>query len=96
MDNKKISPAAILALKEALIHIYWKKDELKQFVYQSVANKRFLATIDFTQVKRQTVEDIVMRMADRQDIYREDLLSLIFAVTDMTDFSHPSNPQPPS
>lgn len=88
MDNKKVSPAAILALKEALIHIYWKKDELKQFVYQSVANKRFLATIDFTQVKRQTVEDIVMRMADRQDIYREDLLSLIFAVTDMTDFSH--------
>ena len=88
MNNKKISPAAIMALKEALVHIYWRKDELKQFVYQSIENKSFLATIDFNQVKRQTVEDIVMRMAARQDIYGEDLLSLIFAVTDMTDFSH--------
>lgn len=88
MNNKRISPAAILALKEALTNIYWRKDELKQFVYQSIENKCFLATINFNQVKRQTAEDIVMRMAARQDIYGEDLLSLIFAITDMTDFSH--------
>ena len=87
-QGKTISPAAILALKEALVHIYWKKDDLKQFVSQVVTNKTFLSTIDFTQLKRQTVEDLVSRMANRQDIYGDDLLSLIFAVTDITDFSH--------
>ena len=86
--GKTISPAAILALKEALVNIYWKKDDLKQFVYQAISNKAFLSTIDFTQLKRQAVDDLVSRMANRQDIFGDDLLSLIFAVTDITDFSH--------
>ena len=32
MRNKKISPQAVLALKEALSVITWKKDDLKDFL----------------------------------------------------------------
>ena len=31
MTNKKISPQAVLALKEALSVITWKKDDLRDF-----------------------------------------------------------------
>jgi hypothetical protein len=33
MDHsKKIFPAALIALKEALTHIYWTKNDLRKFI----------------------------------------------------------------
>lgn len=42
---KQFSPNAILALKEALTHIYWKKQDLRSFVYHAVENKLLISTI---------------------------------------------------
>ena len=87
-SSKKISPSAILALKEALIYIYWKKDDLKLFIRQTIAHKAIVETIDWSQYKRAIVESIISRMSNRPDIYQDDILSLILAVSDMNDFEH--------
>ena len=43
MDNgkKKISPQAIMALKEALSVIFWKKEDLKEFLKLTIERKQF-------------------------------------------------------
>jgi len=86
--SKKISPAAIVALKEALIYIYWKKSDLRLFIRQTIKNTAILETIDWNQYKRSIIEELISRMTNRQDIYMEDLISLVVAVADMDNFEH--------
>ncbi len=45
MTNKKISPQAVLALKEALSVITWKKDDLKDFLKLSMDNSSIIGAI---------------------------------------------------
>lgn len=33
--NKQLSPASLIALKEALIHIYWYKNDLRSFLLKA-------------------------------------------------------------
>ncbi|MDT4329001.1 restriction endonuclease [Methylomonas sp. MS20] len=86
---KKFSPNAIQALKEALTHIYWRKKDLRSFVYHTLDNKAIVTTIDWdNNYKHESVSHIVDRMASRLDIYNDDLLRLFDAVMHMNDFSH--------
>lgn len=86
---KKFSPASITALKEALINIYWKKQDLKNFIKLSIENDAIINTInwDFNR-KFESVNELVDRMVARKDLYNDDLISLIYEVSNMTDFSH--------
>ena len=84
--NKKISPQAILALKEALSLITWKKDDLKDFLKYSMDNPAILGTINWDGTKRESVKELVERMTNRPDFYQTDLMNLILAVTDLNDF----------
>lgn len=86
--SQKISGQALIALKEALTHIYWRKDDLKLFVSQTITNKSFVATLDTEQVKRVIASNIVDRMSARPDLFENDLLALLKAVSDMNDFTH--------
>ena len=86
MKSKKISPQAILALKEALTVIFWKKDELKDFIKLSLNNTAIVGTINWEGTKRESVKELVERMTNRLDIYNDDLMNLLMAVTDITDF----------
>ncbi len=88
MKNKTISPQAVLALKEALIHIYWKKSDLKDFLKLTLTNSSIVSTINWDNTKREAVYELVERMINRLDIYNDDLMSLLIGVTDFTDFSH--------
>lgn len=88
MANKKISPQAILALKEALSVIFWKRDELRDFVKLTISNTAIIGTINWDGNKRVAVKELIERMTNRPDIYKDDLMNLLLAVTDMTDFSH--------
>ncbi|MBI9068748.1 MAG: hypothetical protein JEZ09_15745 [Salinivirgaceae bacterium] len=88
INNKKISPQAIMALKEALSVIFWKKDELKDFIKLTLNNSAIVNTINWNGTKRESVKELVERMINRPDIYKEDLLNLLLAVTDFTDFPH--------
>lgn len=86
--SQKISGQALIALKEALTHIYWRKDDLKLFVSQTITNKSFVATLDTEQVKRVIASNIVDRMSARPDLFENDLFALLKAVSDMNDFTH--------
>lgn len=88
MTGKKISPQAILALKEALSVIFWKRDELRDFIKLTISNTTIIGTINWDGNKRVAVKELIERMTNRPDIYKDDLMSLLLAVTDMTDFSH--------
>jgi hypothetical protein len=88
LTNKKISPQAVLALKEALSVIFWKRDELKDFVKLTISNTAIIGTINWDGNKRVAVKELIERMTNRPDIYMDDLMNLLLAVTDMTDFSH--------
>lgn len=87
--NKKISTQALLALKDALTNIYWKKEDLRQFVEFSIENKAIVSTIDWlTNAKSLSVSQLVDRMVTRQDMYQDDLLHLLRETSNMSDFSH--------
>jgi hypothetical protein len=88
LNNKKISAQAILALKEALSIIFWKKDELKDFVKLTLKHSAIVGTINWDVTKRESVKELIERMINRPDIYKEDLINLIIAVTDFVDFPH--------
>lgn len=89
MAGKKISPQAVLALKEALAVLFWKKDELRDFVKLTVTNKSIINTIDWVNpTKRESAKELIERMTNRPDIYNDDLISLFMAIADFTDLSH--------
>lgn len=86
---KKISPNALQALKEALTHIYWKKQDLRSFVYHTVENKMLIATIDWDNYKKaESANILVERMVERPDLYKKDLLQLFDVTMHFNDFSH--------
>lgn len=73
VSSKTISPAAINALKDALTNIYWTKDDLKRFVYNTITNKAIVNTIDWANLKKyESASALIDRMCSRQDIYRND------------------------
>lgn len=86
---KKFSPNAIQALKEALTHIYWKKQDLRSFVYHTLENKVFISTIDWDNNKKaESAGILVDRMVDRPDLFESDLLTLFNTTMHFDDFSH--------
>ena len=86
--EKKISPQAIIALKEALPLIFWKKEDLQDFIKLTLDNKTIVGTINWNTTKRESVKELIERMLNRQDIYRVDILNLLMGVTDFNDFSN--------
>ncbi len=87
--NKKISANSILALKDALVAIYYRKKDLRQFIELTIDNTAIISTIDWVEnVKYESVSQLIDRMVNRQDIYQTDLLKLVQEVGNMNDFSH--------
>ena len=77
VSSKTISPAAINALKDALTHIYWTKDDLKRFVYNTITNKAIVNTIDWANLKKyESVSELIDRMCARKDYFQNDLIAL--------------------
>jgi hypothetical protein len=87
-NNKKISAQAIMALKEALSVIFYKKDDLQDFIKMTIENKAIVGTINWGTIKRESVKELIERMVNRQDIYKDDLMNLLLAVADFNDFSN--------
>jgi len=86
---KKFSPNAIQALKEALTHIYWKKQDLRSFVYHTVENKLFISTIDWVNNRKaESAGILVDRMVERPDLYEKDLFQLFDVTMHFNDFTH--------
>lgn len=87
--TKKISPQAILALKNTLVNIYWRKKDLRQFIELTIENSLIISTIDWAEnPKSESVSELINRGVKRQDMYLNDLLKLIQETGNMNDFSH--------
>lgn len=87
-NEKKISPNAIISLKDALPVIFWKKEDLQDFIKLTIDNKSIVGTINWNVTKRESIKELIERMLNRQDIYKDDLMNLLLAVTDFNDFSN--------
>ncbi|MDD2797574.1 MAG: hypothetical protein PHV20_03180 [Bacteroidales bacterium] len=87
-NEKKLSPQAIMSLKEALSVIFWKREDLQDFIKLSIDNKAIVGTINWSGTKRESVKELIERMVNRQDIYKNDLMNLFLAVSDFEDFTN--------
>ncbi len=85
---KKLSPAAVIALKDALCCIYWYKGDLRQFLQQCLSNPTILATLNWENYKRQIVSDLVDYLCRNPDKHLRDLKMLCCEVCNVSSFSH--------
>ena len=85
---KRLSPAAIVALKDALCAIYWYKSDLKSFIHSSVSDARILARLNWEDYKRQVVSDLIDTLCANQDNHLADLTRLCTQITELRSFEH--------
>ncbi len=90
MKSKKITPAALVALQDALTHIYWYKPDLRTFLLSAIENRALVGSLnwDKSNPKRNIVRDLVNYMARNEGQYQDDLVRLIVEVCRITDFTH--------
>lgn len=85
---KKISPAALQSLKEALTLVYWYKSELRSFLSQCLSDPSVLSRLNWTEYKRNIVATLIDHLAMNEEVYQRDLIRLMSEVGNVTDFSH--------
>ena len=87
MSKKRLSPAAVIALKNALTDIYWYKNDLRNFITDCIQNKEIANSVNWDNYKRQIVSDLVNILTKTPDCLN-DLTTLCSEVTLIDDFSH--------
>jgi multidrug resistance efflux pump len=85
---RRINPAALHALKEALILAFWYKKDPRGFLTACLGRGELIAHLDWTDYKRAIVAQLVDSLAADQHRHFDDLLTLILATADITDPSH--------
>lgn len=85
---KTLSPAAVVALKEALCAVYWYKSDLRSFLQQCLSNPALLSVLNWDYYKRQIVSDLVDQLVAKPDNYIGDLTRLCHEVCKITNFQH--------
>ena len=88
VTTKRIAPAAMNDLKEALTNIYWYKSDLRSFIMNTISDTNLLAKLDWNDYKRNMVTWLVNYLARNQDTHQNDLLRLMSEVNKIEDFSH--------
>ncbi|KAB2916987.1 MAG: hypothetical protein F9K23_07240 [Bacteroidetes bacterium] len=86
--NKKFSPNSVVAIKEALSLIYWKREDLRDYLKVVIENSAIVGTLNWELTKKECVKELIERMLNRRDIYENDLMNLFIAVSDFNDFSN--------
>ena len=88
MSAKRLSPAATIALKEALCSIYWYKSDLRSFLSNCTGNLAFIGTLNWDNYKRQIVTDLIDELTKDQKTHIGALTKLCYEVTSLTTFTH--------
>jgi hypothetical protein len=86
--TKRLSPGALVSLKEALCAIYWYKGDLRSFLQQSLSDPLLLNRVNWENYKRQIVSDLVDMLTSDQDRHLGDLTRLCHSVCEMNQFQH--------
>lgn len=85
---KQLSPAGVLALKEALCSVYWYKSELRGFLQHCLSTPVILARFNWENYKRQIASDIVDFLCANPEAHLGDLTKICYELCRLTDFSH--------
>ncbi len=85
---KRINPAIIAPLKEALSLVYWYKTQLRAFLSAALPELGLLSQLDWTDYKRNIVSKLVDTMVQNQTKYFDSLLDLLLATADISDPNH--------
>lgn len=88
MPAKKLVPAALQALKQALTDVYWYKSDLRSFLTATLSKPELLSAVNWDDYKRNIVGSLVDRLARNQDLFLADLIRLMTAVARVEDFTH--------
>ena len=86
--TRRINPAALYALKEALVLAFWYKRDLRGFLTSCLGRGELVAHLDWTDYKRSIVAQLVGSLAADQHRHFDELLNLTLATADMSDPSH--------
>ena len=86
--SKRLSPAAIQALKEALSSIYWYKSDLRSFLQNSTGDRHLISSLNWDAYKRQVVSDLIDDLCADRDGNLAALTRLCYDVTAMRSFPH--------
>jgi hypothetical protein len=86
--TKRLSPSAIVALKEALQSAYWYKSDLRGFLQNCLSDKTLTASRNWNNYKWQIVADLVDQLCVDQDRYLPDLTRLCYELTNLNSFYH--------
>lgn len=89
--TKRLAPAAIQCLKEALAHAYWYKSALRSFLTTSLSDPSLLSRLNWDQYKIGIVSDLVDYLVRNESEYQGELLRLMSDVAAISDFSHLEN-----
>ncbi|MBL3605704.1 hypothetical protein JMN21_00315 [Pseudomonas syringae pv. actinidiae] len=85
---KQLSPAGVLALKEALCSVYWYKSELRGFLQYCLSTPVILARFNWENYKRQIASDVVDFLCANPEAHLGDLTKICYELCRLTDFSH--------
>ena len=88
MSTKRLSPAAIISLKEALCSIYWYKSDLRSFLSNCTGNPAFISSLNWDNYKRQIVTDLIDELTKDHETHLGALTKLCYEVTSITTFTH--------
>jgi hypothetical protein len=88
MTSQRIAPAAVVGLKRALTSVYWYKTDLRSFLTSALNDPLILARINWSDIKRDIVTNVVDRMASNPRQYSDDLIDLMIEVAKIDDFGH--------
>lgn len=86
--SKKITPAALNALTNALAQLYWFKADLRRFITATLRRSDVLGRLNWEEPKRNVSAALVAMLSHDEAKYQADLLSLMTEVARVDDFSH--------
>lgn len=86
--TKRISPALLPPLKEALLHAFWYKVDLRAFVSLCLPERQLVAQLDWSGYKRNVIAVLVDTLASDQHKHFDSLLNLLIATADLADPTH--------
>lgn len=86
--GKQLSPAGIMALKEALCSVYWYKSDLRGFLQLCLANPALLSRFNWNNYKRQIASDVVDHLVADPSSHLGDLTKICYELCKISDFSH--------
>ncbi len=86
--DKRISPAAIHALKEALSTVYWYKSDLKSFLTSALGDPIVVNWLNWEDHKRNVVGSLVEFLARDEERHQDTLIRLMSDVAAIDDFTH--------